>query len=67
MSSQTLAAVTVTCPDCDATHVRPRRIDLENPPETITGECYAPHPSRGADFEGCGETVELDVVEVSDR
>ncbi|EMA14008.1 hypothetical protein C435_16290 [Haloarcula marismortui ATCC 33799] len=40
---------------------------MENPPETINSECYAPHPSRGADFDGCGETVELDVIEVSER
>ena len=60
-------AVTVKCPDCEATHVRPRRFSPSNPPETIEGECYAPHPGRGADFEGCGEDVELDVVEVEVR
>ena len=67
MSGKTHAAVTVKCPGCGATHVRPRRVDVENPPETINGECYAPHPSRGADFDGCGETTELDVIEVSER
>lgn|GEM_PF-6406166 len=62
----TLKAVKVECPSCEATHVRPKRVDAENPPETITGECYAPHPARGADFEGCGEDVDLRVVEVRD-
>jgi|AntRauMinimDraft_1070381.scaffolds.fasta_scaffold00513_3 hypothetical protein len=61
-----LKAVTVQCPECDATHVRPERVDEDNSPEIITGECYAPHPNRSADFEGCGEEVDLEVVEVDD-
>ena len=61
-----LQAVQVECPDCDATHVRPERVDPETPPATIEGTCYAPHPARGADFEGCGEDVDLQVIEVND-
>ncbi len=58
-----LMAVEVRCPECDATHVRPEYIKNTENNDTIEGECYAPHPGRGADFEGCGETVELEVVE----
>jgi len=62
----TTKAVTVECPECGATHVRPRRVEADDAPETITGTCYAPHENRGADFEGCGEEVELIVVEVEE-
>jgi len=58
-----LMAAEVVCPDCEATHVRPEYVKNGERPETVKGECYAPHPNRGADFEGCGEDVELDVVE----
>lgn len=63
---QPLSAVKVRCTDCGATHVKPERVDREDPPETMTGKCYAPHPSRGAEFEGCGkEDADLEVVEVN--
>lgn len=65
-TSRTDAAITLKCPDCGATHVRPRRIDPDAPPETIEGTCYAPHPMRSADFEGCGEEFELKVIEVEE-
>ena len=61
-----LRSVRVRCPDCDATHCRPMRVDPDDPPETVTNTCIAPHPERGADFEGCGEDVELQIVEVRD-
>ena len=67
MASKQQYAVELRCPECDATHVRPRRVDPDDKPETIEGECYAPHPARGADFEGCGEVVELEVVEWRER
>lgn len=67
MTLTTLKAVTVECTDCGAQHVKPERVDGDDPAETITGRCYAPHPARGADFEGCGQdAVELLVVEVDD-
>lgn len=65
-SLESLKAVTVRCPDCDATHVRPERVPMDDPPERVEGTCYAPHPDRGADFEGCGETVDLIVEEVNE-
>jgi hypothetical protein len=57
-----LISVKYECPDCDATHVRPERIDPDDGAYTKTGECYAPHPNRGADFEGCGEEVDLEAI-----
>ena len=57
-----LVSVRYRCPECDATHVRPEYIDGEEPEQTREGECYAPHPARGADFEGCGNEVELEAV-----
>jgi len=66
MSVPSLKSVKVRCPRCDATHYRPRRVSSEEPPETIRATCLGPHPNRGADFEGCGETVRLVVEEVSE-
>jgi hypothetical protein len=57
-----LVSVRYRCPKCDATHCRPVRIDGDEPPATQENTCIAPHPERGADFEGCGEDVELEAI-----
>lgn len=62
----TLKGVKLECPNCGATHVRRRRVDADDPPETIHATCIAPHPNRNADFEGCGEDRDLRVLEVRD-
>lgn len=54
-------AVRYRCPECGATHVRPRYTEGE-PERRYEGTCYAPHPSRNAGFEGCGEEVNLVAV-----
>jgi len=61
-----LKSVKVRCPECGATHYRPERVSAEDPPETLEKTCIAPHPNRGADFEGCGVVQDLEVVEVND-
>jgi hypothetical protein len=59
-----LLSVKVCCPHCSATHVRPARAERDDLPETLRKTCLAPHPSRGADFEGCGrDDIELECVE----
>lgn len=46
------------CPECGATHVRPRHIEGE-PPRRHENTCIAPHSMRDAGFEGCGNDVNL--------
>jgi hypothetical protein len=61
-----LQSVRVQCPECGATHCRPLRVDPEDPPETIENECIPHHPMRDAGFAGCGETLDLVVVDVEE-
>jgi len=58
--------VKVRCPECGATHHRPERVDPDDPPETLEETCIAYHPDRDAGFEGCGDDVDLEVVEVGE-
>ena len=66
MSIPSLKLVQVECPECGSTHHRPMRVSAEDPPETVRKTCLAPHPMRGADFDGCGETVALRVLSVEE-
>lgn len=54
-------SVRYRCPECGATHVRPRQIEGE-PERRYENTCIAPHPSRNAGFEGCGKEVDLVAV-----
>lgn len=64
--TQVFAEVRVRCPECGAEHCRPEWIDPNDPPETLEKTCIAPHPSRNAGFDGCGDEMELEVVEWSE-
>ena len=64
--THSLKSVKVRCPECGATHYRLERISADDPPDSLEKRCIAPHPNRGDDFNGCGETLDLEVVEVSE-
>ena len=65
-SSHSLKSVKLRCPECGATHHRPERVSSEDPPDTLEKTCLGSHPAREVDFEGCGEILALEVVEVKE-